>query len=618
MKVKLILDINKTQYAQLNSIVTGRVGDKGNVVDVYIIDSGAPYPLTGLSIFYECLKPDNTFVRDDKGIKIIDAAKGHFEYTFPVEAFGYPGKAKQSFFSIEKDKTVRATTQDFVLVTLSDAQTGNIPSETYISELEEIMNDAKDIVDRASGSPKGVFATLADLKATFPKGDYGIYIVSADGHWYYWNNYTWTVGGAYQSTGIADNSIKTNHYAETSITENKMDISDFIFKRYVVDGYFNSTASGALNFPSFILDLGSDRVVSTVKLKVEFIYLSSEKPTKIPIRLFANNSSSRTDLTGYGSPYFYPIPVPEVNKKYYLEIEFPMTDAEGDKISSFRYLKGYVGFDGKAGWANKVSHARFTKSVLEVDGKEYDVIKTVEDFGTGPSTIININDNQRRFAFKDELDKETKPFEGQIFNSLGDSITYGYDPNNGGAQMLHPWPKKVGEKLGFSTVRNYGISGTTIATKTSDPNWNTARKPMVLRYQDMVDADVISCLGGINDFWLGVPLGTFDSRDTDTFYGALHTLYKGLAEKYPTKKLFVMTCLYYKGTNPNGVALDQWIEAQRQVATYYSIPLFDLYKYSGLSWRIEVQKPLIPDGLHPSQSGADIIAGKIANFIKTL
>ncbi|WP_257150887.1 phage baseplate upper protein [Bacillus toyonensis] len=57
MNTKLILDINKTQYAQLNSIVTGRVGDKtSNIVDVYVIDNGSPYNLTGLKVLFECTK----------------------------------------------------------------------------------------------------------------------------------------------------------------------------------------------------------------------------------------------------------------------------------------------------------------------------------------------------------------------------------------------------------------------------------------------------------------------------------------------------------------------------------------------------------------------------------
>jgi lysophospholipase L1-like esterase len=210
------------------------------------------------------------------------------------------------------------------------------------------------------------------------------------------------------------------------------------------------------------------------------------------------------------------------------------------------------------------------------------------------------------------------PYYGKTLNCLGDSITFGFDPNNNGKQMSNTWVSQVGNILGFSNINNYGISSTTIATKTSDTNWINDRKPMALRYINMVDADVIGCLGGINDFCLGVPLGTFDSRDTNTFYGALHILYKGLVEKYPTKKIFIMTCLYYIGANPNGVTLDQWTEAQRQVANYYSIPLLDLFKYSGISARVTNQTFLIPDGLHPSQDGANILAKKIANFIRTL
>ncbi|ANN30461.1 hypothetical protein A9498_01535 [Bacillus thuringiensis serovar coreanensis] len=140
MKTKLILDINKTQYAQLNSLVTGRVGDKAsNTVDVYIVDGFIPYNLTGSDVYFECAKPDNTSVRDKNGSTMIDAAKGHFEYTFPAQTFAAIGKSKQAYFSIEKNSTVKATTQDFVIVSLPDALTNRIPSKTYISQLEELI-----------------------------------------------------------------------------------------------------------------------------------------------------------------------------------------------------------------------------------------------------------------------------------------------------------------------------------------------------------------------------------------------------------------------------------------------------------------------------------------------
>lgn len=162
MKTKLILDVNKTQHAQLNSIITGRVGDKvSNVADVYLIDGGTPYNLTGSKAFFECVKPDNTVVRDDNGVKMIDAAKGHFEYTFMAETFGAVGKAKQAFFSIEKDKTVRATTQDFVLVILPDATTNRIPSASYVSDLEKLIKELNEMALEEINSEAAAEASAA-------------------------------------------------------------------------------------------------------------------------------------------------------------------------------------------------------------------------------------------------------------------------------------------------------------------------------------------------------------------------------------------------------------------------------------------------------------------------
>ncbi|GLI82315.1 hypothetical protein ANABIO32_00010 [Rossellomorea marisflavi] len=66
---------------------------------------------------------------------------------------------------------------------------------------EELDRKVSQIV---SGSPKGTYSTLAMLQAAKPSGDAGVYVVSADGKWYYWNNAAWTAGGVYQSTGLAD------------------------------------------------------------------------------------------------------------------------------------------------------------------------------------------------------------------------------------------------------------------------------------------------------------------------------------------------------------------------------------------------------------------------------
>lgn len=93
--------------------------------------------------------------------------------------------------------------------------------EDYDEQVINVGNTNAEIVDARGGfdtlknrldnignaSPKNVFPTLTALQNAFPSGDSGIYVVSADGKWYYWNETIWSAGGQYQSTGIADNSI---------------------------------------------------------------------------------------------------------------------------------------------------------------------------------------------------------------------------------------------------------------------------------------------------------------------------------------------------------------------------------------------------------------------------
>lgn len=85
--------------------------------------------------------------------------------------------------------------------------------KTQINELELKKAD-KAFVDSqfaaiVSGAPKGTYPTVSDLQAAYPTGAEGVFLVLADGHWYYWNSITlaWTDGGVYQATQIEDHSI---------------------------------------------------------------------------------------------------------------------------------------------------------------------------------------------------------------------------------------------------------------------------------------------------------------------------------------------------------------------------------------------------------------------------
>jgi lysophospholipase L1-like esterase len=60
----------------------------------------------------------------------------------------------------------------------------------------------------ASGSPKGVYATTTALTNAFPAGNTNIYVVNADGGWYYWNDTLWVKGGSYLANPISDWSVE--------------------------------------------------------------------------------------------------------------------------------------------------------------------------------------------------------------------------------------------------------------------------------------------------------------------------------------------------------------------------------------------------------------------------
>ena len=57
----------------------------------------------------------------------------------------------------------------------------------------------------------------------------------------------------------------------------------------------------------------------------------------------------------------------------------------------------------------------------------------------------------------------------------------------------------------------------------------------------------------------------------------------------------------------------------KEVAGYYSLPVLDLYAVSGIQPEVDIIRELyMPDGLHPSDAGAERIAKRLMGFLKSL
>jgi hypothetical protein len=85
----------------------------------------------------------------------------------------------------------------------------NADVTAFENSMNNQMNDFKltTLANIGNGSPKGTYSTVTALQTAYPTGTTGIYVVTADGGWYYWSSTAWTKGGTYQSTGISSGSI---------------------------------------------------------------------------------------------------------------------------------------------------------------------------------------------------------------------------------------------------------------------------------------------------------------------------------------------------------------------------------------------------------------------------
>lgn len=212
--------------------------------------------------------------------------------------------------------------------------------------------------------------------------------------------------------------------------------------------------------------------------------------------------------------------------------------------------------------------------------------------------------------------------KGKKVAFLGDSITEGV-----GASCVENRYTDVFARISGCEVLNYGVGGSRIVRQKE--LFNTPGDHDFIERADYMDdsADIVVVFGGTNDFGSGdEPLGVFSDQTEETFYGGLHVLYKKLINKFPRAEIIVITPLHRftenEPVNWRGITrgpLKKFVEAIREVAEYYALPVLDLYKTSGIQSSVEINKKIyLPDGLHPSDAGAARIAERIFNFLRSL
>lgn len=226
----------------------------------------------------------------------------------------------------------------------------------------------------------------------------------------------------------------------------------------------------------------------------------------------------------------------------------------------------------------------------------------------------------------EQILKNTMPYANKKITFLGDSVTSGGTTSNG--KQAFSYVDYLKDYLG-AEITNKGLSGSVI----TEGNIENQTQSFVSRSNQIQDQDFVTIFGGINDFWFNSPLGSmeYSSDNVQSFYGALKFLVENLSKKNPIAHFLFVTPLKeckegaphtYEDNNKlvlhknrAGFTEEDYVNAIKEVAAYYSVPVLDLFNSSNMNPYIESQRQYFADDLHPNQLGAQRLALIISQAI---
>lgn len=244
------------------------------------------------------------------------------------------------------------------------------------------------------------------------------------------------------------------------------------------------------------------------------------------------------------------------------------------------------------------------------------------------------------------------PWNGAKMGFMGDSITWGYDGTSLSSTSITPYWKLLTIMLSGTstgdTLHAYGINGSTIGVGVNSPMCNRVTSLDA-------SANLQFIFGGTNDFDIGnMPLGeqfaindgvrTLNT-DKTTFYGGYNSLITTMLSHMPNTTIVIMTPLHRGRTfddgsrtewqsNNQGLFLNDYVEAIKKIASWFGIPVIDLYNVTPFYPQGETSSAgskyflgNIPkdrngnsswDALHPNQLGHQVIAECIYEELKKI
>ncbi len=208
------------------------------------------------------------------------------------------------------------------------------------------------------------------------------------------------------------------------------------------------------------------------------------------------------------------------------------------------------------------------------------------------------------------MDKDTRIlfFGDSIMAQDGRVYEYPSEYNHGElGKVCRGYPTLLKEALGDFSMKNYAVGGQGISQQ----------KELILQ-TDFSGVSLVMIAVGVNDFSQGVPVGKIPSsleKEHDrTFIGDYCTALDHIFASNPRVKVILMTPLHrntLNRTSPGpkntidtrvcGNSLFDYAQAIRDIGEFYSCPVADLFRDSGLN---RLNLPVFTfEGVHPTNEG---------------
>lgn len=317
----------------------------------------------------------------------------------------------------------------------------NKAEKTYVDTLAASL---------ASGSPKGTYTTVAALETAFPTGNTNIYVVTADGKWYYWSGSVWTPGGIYQATGLADKTVTPKTTSFIKVSTNLLDVKTFT-KGFNVDLTTGEPIASGVSFLTSFIAIDSTKTYTSKDLNrrayydankvfisafsgnatwaalpanARYVRVSSTSPTTSQI----NEGNVLLPFENYYEPYFVGVEVVELKDGSVTKDKIPLNEIGVDQLdfieSSNNLIdsrKLEIGFSLSSTTGEPVANSTGVIS-------EFIQAKPLQDY-TGSITRYALYDKDRAF-----ISGGTTTTFKTTFNTAYIRVVF-YKPNVGVAQL---------------------------------------------------------------------------------------------------------------------------------------------------------------------------------------